>query len=139
MVNNIGKHGKQHRKGVTLQLVEGQDDDLIEAISNLGGSRQAALKKWLRESQGFAQALDESASLDHDQAIDYLVKAAGYLISRVEATESHVSGLRPYLESLIAQLPGRPELPSVPNLTPQPGVSQETLDKRNERLKKRGW
>jgi hypothetical protein len=141
MVNNSGKHGKQTRKGVTIQLVEGVDDDLIEAIDAIedrGEKRQPTLKQWLRESLGFATATQPAAfggaSPDHSEAFSHLGEGLEWL-------KTAMINLQPYLEKKFATISVRAGVPfgAEPEPPPKEEVSQEVLDRRKERLGKRGW
>jgi hypothetical protein len=150
MVNKSGKHGKQAqdpekrnqtRKGVTIQLVYGPDDDLIHAITNLpdGKSRQETLKKWLRESQGFATLVKNGGSLkDHDDMLNYLVTGMQYVIGNADWTKSALTDLRPYLDKLFANAAIKSASPFAPTEeTPeQESLSQEALNKRANRVKR---
>lgn len=133
------KHGKQERIAVTIQLVVGNEDDdaLIAAIANIADrKRNATLKNWLRDSQGFKSSTHKTEGPDHSQALSYLV-------DKMQWMENAMTDLKPYLDNMFASTAMRSPSPfATPPHAPAPdkeSASQETLDRRKQRLKERKW
>lgn len=136
---NKSIHGKQERFGVTIQLVVSQDNDLISAILKLPErGRQAALKTWLRQSQGFEAVSKQEGTIqaDHSEAI-------GYLVDRVSWLQTAMIDLKPYLDGLFANGVMRPIASPFTNNPlvedERERASQEALKRREERIKGRKW
>lgn len=136
MVLPIGKHGKQIRRGVTLQLVEGDDDDLIAAIETLPpGRRMPTLKKALRAALGYIVPEPDITSLDYSPQLEDLS-------GRVQWVQQAISDLKPYLDGLFAK---GAVFTASPFTSPEPvedekaRATREALERRAKRINGSKW
>lgn len=109
----------KERVGITLQLIVGEDDDLIEAIAALPiGGRQSVLKNLLRQSYGMPLSSNGS-HVDFDELRQDMY------------------------QELMAEIEKRLSTPYVP-VAPPPieaadQLDSQTANERKNRLNKANW
>lgn len=120
------KRKQYNRHTLTLHLVPGKDDDLIQMFNAVPKSkRQIVFKKLLRGQQANFDAAAPAASASEElrdmaEQIAWLVNALNEMPAWMETLLSKVAVARPAATS-------------------EPAVSTETLDKRAQRLKASQW
>lgn len=121
---------KQQRRGVTAQLVTGQDDDLIEWLDSLTpGTRQQAIKDMLRVALGLPvpAPINNGADLERVQYLEtWMHQMAGAYNDLVRRMDS------------IASLPAAALTSSEP-VEAAPQMSADEQQQRAKKLKKASW
>lgn len=117
------KHKEQRAKeriGVTLQLIVGEDDDLINAIRSLPiGERQAALKNVLRQALGMPLPVVEVETVAPDMSL-YME-----LQQQIEALNERLNN--PFVP------------PAPPSVETVDQIDQQTANERKRRLSGANW
>jgi len=124
----MGKRAKV-RVGVTIQLVKGEDDDLIEAIEALpDGSRQSTIKNLLRQSYGLP--IPEPSTNGYID-LDSL---------RQSIYQDIMNNINAEIQQRVEQSLDAPRLPTAPPPVEAGDVlDNQTANERVSRLKRANW
>lgn len=123
----------QKRVSITVQLVVGQDDDLIKLFENVKGPERAAMIKARLMGQDY---IPPRAVPDYRPVLEDMNGRVHWLQENVYNLPQMIQTT---LEQMLAQMAMSPA--SIPPNIPPPKerATQAALDRRKERTKKQAW
>lgn len=129
---------KKIRKGITLQLVVGEDDDLIAAIQTIPeNARQQVIKTLLRQSYGLPIPEPSTSGVNVQQ----LETLRAELFNEWQRwTRELVDNLPSYVQTAVeTALATAPQQPAPPPVEAVQQIDEVIAQERANRLKRANW